>query len=89
MSAEANGRRNNPVVASPQTVDQFNGLMDAIYGSWSTCWVYSDEYGFAFWRDIYDSVNYCSNLYRALRADDVCLSCGREFLNERCGNVGR
>jgi len=63
MSAEANCRRNNLMGVSPETFDQFNGLMDAIYGSWSTGWVYSDACGFAFWRDTYDSVNYCSNLY--------------------------
>jgi hypothetical protein len=46
----------------PQTVDQFNGLMDAVYGAWNTGWVFSDPYQWTFWRDISGKPNYCSNL---------------------------
>ncbi|KAK0746638.1 hypothetical protein B0T18DRAFT_489155 [Schizothecium vesticola] len=46
----------------PQTIDQFNGLMDAIYGAWNTGWVYSDPYRWTFWRDIYGAENYCANM---------------------------
>ncbi|KAK1749658.1 hypothetical protein QBC47DRAFT_407730 [Echria macrotheca] len=44
------------------TVDQFNGIMDNVAGSWNTGWVHSDPYDWTFWRDITGSVNYCSNL---------------------------
>ncbi|KAK1828996.1 hypothetical protein QBC39DRAFT_384526 [Podospora conica] len=46
----------------PQTVDQFNAVMDNSYGAWNTGWVYSDAYHWTFWRDLTGQVNYCSNI---------------------------
>jgi len=45
----------------PQTVDQFNGLMDSNVGFWKTGWLDSDAYNWSFWRDLV-STSFCTNL---------------------------
>lgn len=46
----------------PQTVHQFNGVLDNAIGSWRTGWVYSDAYQWTFWRDLSSVQSICTNL---------------------------